>query len=103
MKSLFYLIPIIIYIDLICGIKITKLEKANNTTNSTTLVSAADYNYTQFIGSQKKCSIKYCLRCDSGSIDTCAECNNGFELYDNKCLSNKSNLFFNLNRKGKIT
>jgi hypothetical protein len=86
--------------------KITKLEKANNATNSinlTTLVSAADSNYTKFISSLKKCSIKYCLRCDSGSIDTCAECNKDFELYDNKCLSNKSNLFFNLNRKGKIT
>lgn len=86
MKSLFYFITIIIYIDILCAIKTTKLEniieqskKTSNNTLST--------NNTDIIKNIRKCSIKYCFICDPFSLNKCLECNKNFELYDDKCLS----------------
>lgn len=90
MKSLFCLIAIIIYVDFLFALKITnKFESLNELTNATSTNSTSlNTNKSEIINTLKKCSIKYCLRCDPVLLDTCVECNKDFELYDNMCLSN---------------
>lgn len=89
---MFYLIAIIIYIDFLSAIKITKLETTEIT--NTTNIDASLLNNTQITNQIKQCSIKNCLKCDPALFDICIECNKDFELYDNKCLS-KIRLFCN--------
>jgi len=100
MKSMFFLITIIICIDFFCSLKIINLRNKNST-EILDSYTPFESEYININSNNKifdlKCPIKNCNKCSLDII--CIECRDEFQLINNKCYS-KLKLFNN--RKGKF-